>query len=366
MKRTSKGPARSMLIHLVGGFLGSGKTTAIVEACRLLMRRGITVGVVTNDQGKNLVDTAFVRAAGAAAAEVSGGCFCCNLPDFERRLAELEEAAAPQVVFAEPVGSCTDLVATIARPLARRGAAGWAMGSLTVVTDIRLLRRRLHDEPLPFSSEVIYIFDTQLDEAELIIVNKSDLVPAERAEEVLGLAAARFPGKRVILQNSRDPQSVERWLGLIGGGVHPLAGGGAVDYDRYAAGEMRLAWYDASVVVQAEDGAAAVRILMEELRAASRDAGGPAAHIKLLVEHRDGVFKGSLTDAEAALPDVPAIAGPRMKVVVNARAETHAEDLRSAMRAALERAAPRGGMEVRVTEEQSFHPFRPVPSERIP
>jgi len=203
MKRTSKGPARSMLIHLVGGFLGSGKTTAIVEACRLLMRRGITVGVVTNDQGKNLVDTAFVRAAGAAAAEVSGGCFCCNLPDFERRLAELEEAAAPQVVFAEPVGSCTDLVATIARPLARRGAAGWAMGSLTVVTDIRLLRRRLHDEPLPFSSEVIYIFDTQLDEAELIIVNKSDLVPAERGR-------GSRPGGGEVPGQAGDPPELPR------------------------------------------------------------------------------------------------------------------------------------------------------------
>jgi G3E family GTPase len=47
-----------MKLHLVGGFLGSGKTTAIGGAARELVRRGVSVGVVTNDQGGLLVDTA--------------------------------------------------------------------------------------------------------------------------------------------------------------------------------------------------------------------------------------------------------------------------------------------------------------------
>ena len=40
--------------HLVGGFLGSGKTTGLIAACRSLANRGNTVGVATNDQGKVL------------------------------------------------------------------------------------------------------------------------------------------------------------------------------------------------------------------------------------------------------------------------------------------------------------------------
>ena len=48
-----------MQIHLVGGFLGSGKTTAIIAAARQLISRGQTVGIITNDQGKFLVDTVF-------------------------------------------------------------------------------------------------------------------------------------------------------------------------------------------------------------------------------------------------------------------------------------------------------------------
>jgi G3E family GTPase len=62
-----------MQLHLVGGFLGSGKTTAILEAARLLIERGQRVGIITNEQGKHLVDSGFLRASGLPALEVTGG-----------------------------------------------------------------------------------------------------------------------------------------------------------------------------------------------------------------------------------------------------------------------------------------------------
>jgi G3E family GTPase len=70
-----------MKIYLVGGFLGSGKTTAIIQACRILMADGKKVGVITNDQGKYLVDTAFMKFNDIPTVEVTGGCFCCNYQD---------------------------------------------------------------------------------------------------------------------------------------------------------------------------------------------------------------------------------------------------------------------------------------------
>ena len=56
-----------MRLHFVGGFLGSGKTTAIAGACRALRDRGLRVGVVTNDQGKLQVDALFLRSEGSPA-----------------------------------------------------------------------------------------------------------------------------------------------------------------------------------------------------------------------------------------------------------------------------------------------------------
>ena len=73
-------------MYFVGGFLGSGKTTAIALACRILIREGKRVGVVTNDQGKLQVDSLFMRSAGLPTVEVGGGCFCCRYDDFDARV----------------------------------------------------------------------------------------------------------------------------------------------------------------------------------------------------------------------------------------------------------------------------------------
>ena len=45
---------------MVGGFLGAGKTTAILNVAETLRRRGLRVGLITNDQSYGLVDTAML------------------------------------------------------------------------------------------------------------------------------------------------------------------------------------------------------------------------------------------------------------------------------------------------------------------
>jgi hypothetical protein len=80
----------------------------------------------------------------------------------------------------------------------------------------------------------------------------------------------------------------------------------------------------------------------------------------------EGACKASLTSADDLLPEIPPIRGPRLRVTINARCEAGAEELRSAMQTAIERSARSGQAAVHITEEQSFHPSRPVPFERIP
>ena len=184
-----------MRIHLVGGFLGSGKTTAIINAAKLLMARGQRVGIVTNDQGRYLVDTAFVQLAGLPAVEVSGGCFCCNYDDFTARVDELANTIKPDVIFAESVGSCADLVATVIKPMLELRGTGSQPTSLSVFTDSRLLRLRLSGEELPFNDDVNYIFDQQIAEASLLVINKADLLPPAQREELLAAARAAYPDR---------------------------------------------------------------------------------------------------------------------------------------------------------------------------
>src|SRR6266446_1121461 len=102
---------------MVGGFLGAGKTTTLARLARQYMSRGQRVGLVTNDQAQDLVDTNSLRAQGFPVEEVAGACFCCRFDDLVGQVGRLEQNERPDVILAEPVGSCTDLVATVVQPL---------------------------------------------------------------------------------------------------------------------------------------------------------------------------------------------------------------------------------------------------------
>lgn len=150
--------------------MGSGKTTAIRQACSSLRVKGKSVAVITNDQGTQLVDSGFMRAGNIPVCEVTGGCFCCNYPDLYQHIGFLANTAQPDALFAESVGSCTDLIATVVNPLRQR------LPNLEIVVsifvDARLLLNRLQETALPFDESVQYIYDKQLEEADLLLLNK--------------------------------------------------------------------------------------------------------------------------------------------------------------------------------------------------
>src|SRR5436189_6277501 len=102
---------------MIGGFLGAGKTTTMARLARMYQARGQRLGLVTNDQAQDLVDTNSLRAQGFSVEEVPGACFCCKFDDLVGTVEQLSERARPDVILAEPVGSCTDLVATVVQPL---------------------------------------------------------------------------------------------------------------------------------------------------------------------------------------------------------------------------------------------------------
>jgi Ni2+-binding GTPase involved in maturation of urease and hydrogenase len=355
-----------MQLHVVGGFLGSGKTTAIASAARQLMARGQRVGIVTNDQGRYLVDTAFFQALQAPAVEVTGGCFCCHYDDLDARLSQLEAEAQPDIVFAESVGSCADVVATVIRPLL---TLRQAPASLTVFADARLLRQRLLGSALPFADDVIYIFDKQIEEAGLLVVNKADLLTAAEHDETLALARAAYPGKTIRAQRSLDDASVAGWLALLEQPAAPPDTALDIDYERYSAGEAALAWLDLDLAldVPAPDGRAAVVALVSAARDAAGSSGLSVAHLKFFIQADGQQAKISVlalgNDAWAV--QIPALPGGQLTLLVNARVQGEADTLRDTLLAALRAAAAEAGVALNVRHSDSFHPGRPTPTHRM-
>jgi Ni2+-binding GTPase involved in maturation of urease and hydrogenase len=354
-----------MKLHLVGGFLGSGKTTAISEAAKRLLQDGQRVGVVTNDQGKYLVDTAFFQLAHVPAVEVTGGCFCCNYDDLDARLAQLEQEEQPDVIFAESVGSCADLVATVLKPLL---ALRHQPSSLSVFADSRLLLRHLRGDTLPFADDVIYIFDQQIEEAGILVINKIDLLNAAETDEVRRLAIEKYPDKHVRLQDSRDAASVREWLRLLQVAETPLKTLD-IDYDRYGAGEAVLAWCDAEIVFSRGlgDNTEPTRSMIAAVvDAVQRETEG-IGHLKFVIQSATGSGKISVTAStiDAWQTQFPSPIYGGVTLLVNARVEMDADKLASLIRRVVTEQVSQHSLTIELAYLHSFHPSYPRPTHRM-
>jgi Ni2+-binding GTPase involved in maturation of urease and hydrogenase len=359
-----------MKLHLVGGFLGSGKTTAIINASKQLVTQGKRVGVVTNDQGKYLVDTAFFRLNDVPTIEVTGGCFCCHYDDLEDRLDQLTAEVRPDVIFAESVGSCADLVATVIKPLINLRSSEFQPASFSVFTDGRLLEMRLLGEGLPFSENIVYLFDKQIEEASVLIINKCDLLEPEDAEALAAAARIRFPGKVIRLQDSTNPDSIREWTALIEAGTVSLPLKSLnIDYQRYGEGESRLAWLDEEILLFVPDGTGnqVVQRLISAFLEAIDEQKATVGHLKFMIRGGEvdaevGISTAQETDWRAHLP---LFLGKQISMLVNGRVEIDAVQLRELFGGTLKKISMEMKTEYRELTVNYFHPSPPRPTHRM-
>jgi len=364
---------------LLGGFLGAGKSTALLHLAQRLEARRLRTGIITNDQAEDLVDTALFRDWGLATREVAGGCFCCRFDDFVARADELLAATRPAVILAEPVGSCTDLVATVLRPIERLHGHRFSISPYAVLVDpLRLLRMFGGEGRSGFSEKVTYVFRLQQQEAELLVLSKVDLLDALARARARRILAERFPRVDVVEVSSVTGEGLDALLDrLLAGTTHVGRPTPDVDYDLYAAGEAELGWLNAEARLRAEapiDVDAALVDLAEDLRRGLGEARLEVAHAKLLLRGEQHTALANLVDASqpAVLSQSTGESAASLVLVANLRARGAPDQLEAAFRAALagwqERHALEGGCELL----HSLSPPRPVPthmalpSERAP
>src|SRR5437879_1387696 len=179
---------------MIGGFLGAGKTTAILQLARRLTSRGLRVGLITNDQSIGLVDTAVLENGEFQVEEITGGCFCCRFNSLVEASDRLSQSTRPDVFIAEPVGSCTDLIAAVSFPLRKIYGEEYCVAPLSVLVDsIRAERILGLQEGNGFSPKVRYVYGKQLEEAEIIVINKCDLLGLERQDRLETALRRAYP-----------------------------------------------------------------------------------------------------------------------------------------------------------------------------
>ncbi|REK12239.1 MAG: cobalamin biosynthesis protein P47K [Planctomycetota bacterium] len=362
---------KSIRFIMVGGFLGGGKTTTIGRLARMLTAQGRRVGIVTNDQAADLVDTHLLRSQGHHVGEVAGACFCCHFNDLIATVENLEAEAAPDVILAEPVGSCTDLVATVVQPLLQLYEGRFEVAPYGVILKpshgLRILRPGGRSG---FSPKAAYIFRKQLEEADFVLLNRIDELSAAEADELAALVAAEFPDtpqRRISAKTGDGFDALVEYLDQQGSFGRRIL---EIDYDTYAEGEAELGWLNARVTLASPEPFDVDRLVLDvitHLHAALAAAEAETAHLKVIGMADDAFAVANLVSSESR-PELslPSYSQTRSaELIVNARVALDPAQLEQRVRTAVESVCRPAGIEPTWHETASFRPGRPVPTHRL-
>ena len=355
---------------MVGGFLGAGKTTTLARLARHYLSRGQRVGLVTNDQAQDLVDTKSLRAQGFPVEEVPGACFCCRFNDLVDKAQELEARQRPDVILAEPVGSCTDLVATVLQPLKDIYGQRFQVAPYAVLFKpshgLRILRK---DSSAGFSPKAAYIFRKQLEEADAILINRLDELPASELAELSELLEQHYPGVPALRLSAKTGQGFDALVQLLdqeGDFGRKILD---IDYDTYAEGEAELGWLNCSLHMQFPEPAPLDDLLVEivtRLRDSLNRRQLEVAHLKVigLGENTFGVANlvSSLTAPELSLASRARVS--EADIIVNARVAMEPSELADLVRCRVQEIGSEKQGRLELHTMQSFRPGRPRPTYR--
>ena len=323
---------------IVGGFLGAGKTTLLWETAKQFIKQGKKVGLITNDQAPELVDSAILKLSGLSVAEVSGSCFCCNFNGFTEAIKKLQHGA-PDVIIAEPVGSCADLSATILQPLKKFHGAELELAPFTVLADPNRLPSILEGGNGGLHPDAAYIFGKQLEESDILLLTKTDTLEPAKKEELMQKLAEKYPTSTVMAVSTLKGDGMDAWIEQVTTrndvGKKLLR----IDYDRYAHGEAVLGWLNGTVKLlstEDTDWNQLAETFIQDLAKTFEAEGLPVGHVKAIVENGHAFVVSNLTqDRRTVSLRGDAGKSTEATIVINARVEATPEHLDELVRAEL-------------------------------
>ncbi|MEM9365315.1 MAG: GTP-binding protein [Planctomycetota bacterium] len=359
---------------LIGGFLGAGKTTLIGQLARRYQSQGKTVAIVTNDQADDLVDTMNLRSQGFDVGEVSGACFCCSFDNLVDTAQQLIGKATPDVILAEPVGSCTDLVATVVLPMQQLLGAQFELASFGVLLKPSHGRRILGQTRTGnsgFSAQAEYIFRKQLEEADYLMLGRQDQMNESDREHLTALLNAAAPGVPVLAVSPATGYGVDAVLEQLESRNQAARRLLEIDYDIYAVGEAELGWVNLSAQMTVSGAPVALDAVSKSLVQAIADAcveHGEIAHLKAslssgdtrsvanVVSNDSPVDLGLSSDREVSEP---------IDVIVNARVAMDPDLLLSIVSTVGEQVAEQWNCGWATQTSHALRPGRPTPTHRV-
>jgi cobalamin biosynthesis protein CobW len=176
-------------VLVISGFLGSGKTTLVSYLLKEAKAKGTRLAVVSNEFGALGIDQALLGQGEEAYVELEGGCVCCQLSDeLVNTLQMLWERVHPDGMIIETSGVALPFDTQL--QLWREPVCRWVDDDMAVVV--------VNAEQLFEQRELEGTFEDQVSSADLLLLNKIDLVPAESLASLEAILSRMAPDTPVV------------------------------------------------------------------------------------------------------------------------------------------------------------------------
>ena len=180
-----------MDIHILGGFLGTGKTTLLMRLVSMYSEAGKKVAIIVNEAGSVGVDGTTIKGKGYNAIELPQGCICCTLVGaLQESVVQIVKDYSPDVLIIEPTG--------LALPESVKSSIEIIKGKFIDYNKIDVIAMLDGPRYDIFVTKKKDFYVKQLSGSDIIVINKKDLTPPEKMEEITEWLKSTFPGVRIV------------------------------------------------------------------------------------------------------------------------------------------------------------------------
>ena len=341
------------------GFLGSGKTTTMMALTGYFTSRYGKAAMISNDlgHGVSLADNKLAALSGCSASEITDNCICYVNELLAQRLNAYYDDGF-ELVISDIPGFGVGALEHVYHGLTEKFPGQFELAPFTVLVEPRtlvLLERG-------GAGELEYIYDTQLKEADLIVLNKCDSINEAERTAFLSLLEKRYPDADTVAISALSGEGLEELSqALISKSASmrlPDIGYGGEAF-MSAMGRMSELYiqYRAVVCCDDFDGTSYLACLAEDIAGRIRAAGRDIPHLKLLAWDDEGDYaKVDLIGTDRSIEINRCFQHPVTAVVVllNASAECPADILENIALDALYEVSEKYRLELQIFKKEAL------------